>query len=204
MRQAILVYLIIVPALFAPGQTTVIAGKLAGKFFKSSEDYLAGKSIDGAELNTWKEYASSVEMTENGVKQKVKISKLPYLWFCNSEGMLMRVFDGDLYYAVVTGPLSFYIKTSEGTVFLSGGNYTLTGKFSDSWPNEYYSLGPDGAIEKLKGKVLEDYLEKYGMKSQYDKDPQFKREAKDCVLCWQEKKTNKMIKYVKLLNEKMK
>ncbi len=190
---------------YANSQNQIVQGKHANRFFNSAEDYINDKPIDGVKLTKWKEYTSTVEYTEKGVDQKIKASKLSYSWFCNSEGMLMRVFDGDIYYAVVVGKMCFYIKSSEGTISKTGENsYVLSGKFSDSWPSEYYSLNTNGQIEKLKEKILEEYLEKNGLKDQYDNDPNYKRERKDCVLCWQEKKTNKMIKYIKLLNEKMK
>jgi len=187
-------------------QIIITAGKQANKFFKSYEDYKAGKPIEGTVLNNWKSYSSSVEMTENGTQQKVKVGKLPCAWFCNSDGMLMRVFDGDLYYLVIDGPLCFYIKCSEGTIVgpNPASEYNISGKFSDSWPNEYYSETPNGPIEKLKEKVLDPYLENYNLASKYENDPAYKRERKDCVLCWQSKKTNKMIKYVRLVNEKIK
>lgn len=174
-------------------------------FYKTPEDYLAGKPITGVTLTKWKDYSSTVEYTDNGTAQKEKVSKLQYNWFCNEGGILMRIYDGDLYYAVEIGPLCFYIKASMGTIRFGGkDNYSISGKFSDSWPDEYYSLTPTGHIEKFKEKILEEYLEKNNLKSEYDSDPDFKRQAKDCVLCWQSKKTNKMIKYTKLLNKKLK
>lgn len=203
MKKQIFVLFFLAISAFATSQITVTAGKHQYKFFKSYEDYKADKPVDGIKVNSCK--GSSVEYTENGTKQKCKASKLPYTWFCNDEGILMRVFDGDLYYVVVDGPLSFYIKSGDGTVSKpDNSDYVIGGKFSDSYPDEYYSLTPNGAIEKLKNKVLEEYLEKYNLTSQYENDPKYKREMKDCVMCWQNKKTNKKIKYIKLINEKMK
>ncbi len=173
----------------------------ANQFFKSAEDYINKKPVDGVKLVKWKAYSSSVEYTENGTTQKVKASKLPYNWFCNENGTLMRVLDGDIYYALAVGPLCFYISNNGGAVSEYG---SISGKFSDSWPDEYYSVTPTGPIEKLKPKILDDYLEQHNLKNQFDNDPKFRREAKDCVLCWQEKKTLKMLKYVKILNEKIK
>ena len=203
MKKQILLVLFIATAFFVNAQVTVTAGKHQYKFFKSYEDFKSDKPVDGIKVNSWK--SSNVEYIENGAKQKAKISKLPYVWFCNDEGMLMRVFDGDLYYVVADGPITFYIKASDGTVSKpDNSDYVITGALSDSWPTEYYSLTPNGQIEKLKDKVLEEYLAKYNLTSQYDNDPQYKREKKDCVMCWQNKKTDKKIKYIKLINEKMK
>lgn len=204
MKKTLIVIVLGLISCFSFSQITVVAGKHANKFFKSAEDFMNDKPIDGVKLTKWVDYSSSIEFSENGASQKVKISKLQYTWFCNYEGMLMRVFDGDLYYTVVIGKMCFYIKSNEGTISkTSEDTYVLSGKFSDSWPAEYYSLTSTGPIEKLKEKTLEEYLEKNGLKSQYDNDPKYQRERKDCVMCWQEKKTNKMIKYVKLLNGKL-
>src|SRR6267142_2785128 len=108
MKKLLILILVILVPLFGSAQNA----KSINKFFKSYEDYKADKPVDGVSLNAWKEFSSSVEMTENGTKQKIKVSKLLYPWFVTSEGFLMRVFDGDLYYVLVEGPLSFYIKCS--------------------------------------------------------------------------------------------
>ena len=203
MKKQILLLFFIAISAFANSQITVTAGKHQYKFFKSYEDYKSDKPVEGIKVSVVK--GSTVEYTESGTKKKEKASKLPYSWFCNSEGMLMRVFDGDLYFVVVDGPISFYMKSGDGTVSKpDNSDYVIGGKFSDSYPDEYYSLTPNGAIEKLKNKILDEYLEKYNLTSQYENDPKYKREMKDCVMCWANKKTNKKIKYIKLINEKMK
>ena len=192
MKKITLLMLFIVTATLLKAQIIVTAGKSQYKFFIFYEDYVAMKPVEGIKVN--KCNASTVEYTENGTKQKAKASKLPYGWFGNEEGMLMRVFDGDLYYVVVDGPLTFYIKTSDGTASKPDNmDYIIQGRHSDTYPSEYYSLTPNGAIEKLKDKVLEEYLAKYNLTTQYENDPQYKREMKDCVMCWANKKTNKKI-----------
>lgn len=184
--------------------TYLVNAQTSHKFFNSYEDYVAGKAVEGVVLKKMKDFSSSIEITENGTDQKVKASALKYPWFQN-DYILIRAFDGDFYNVVVAGKLCFYIKVGEAGVYNNGkGGFTFSPKFSDSWPDEYYSVGTNGPIEKLKGKILEEYLEKNGLLSQYENDPLFKREAKDCVRCWQEKKTKKNIKYVTLLNEKLK
>lgn len=181
----------------------VTVGKHAKKFFKSYEDYLADTPIEGVKLIELK--PSSLKYSDNGTDQKVKASKLTYNWFCNEDGILMRVFDGDIYYVVVDGPISFYIKRNEGTVVKPDKqDYNIGGELSDSYPKEYYSLTPNGPIEKLKESILEEYLDKYNLRKNYDTDPAYKREARDCVMCWQNKKTNNQIKYIKIINSKMK
>ncbi|MBI3518113.1 MAG: hypothetical protein HY062_01980 [Bacteroidetes bacterium] len=203
MKKQILLIIFVTLTFFINAQILITAGKHQYDFFKSYEDYKADKAVDGIQVTICK--GSNIEYTENGAKKKSKASKLPYSWFCNSEGMLMRVFDGDLYYVVVDGAVSFYIKVSEGTISKpDNADYIISGDVSNTWPNEYYSLTPNGTIEKLKDKILEEYLEKYNLTSQYENDPNYKRQAKDCVMCWANKKTNKKIKYTKLINEKIK
>ena len=203
MKKQLFLLFFIAISVFAYSQITVTAGKHQYKFFKTYEDYKSDKPVEGIKVNNCQ--GTSVEYIENGTKQKCKASKLPYSWFCNNEGMLMRVFDGDLFYVVADGAICFYIKVGDGTVSKpDNSDYIIGGKFSDSYPSEYYSLTPNGVIEKLKDKVLEEYLEKYNLTSQYENDPKYKREMKDCVMCWANKKTNKKIKYIKLINEKAK
>lgn len=201
MKKRILLLFFTVLATLTNAQYQVTAGKHQYKFFKSYEDYKADKPVEGIKVNSCR--GTKVEYTENGVTQKCKASKLPYAWFCNEEGMLMRVSEGDLYYVIVDGSISVYINAGDGTVSKpDNADYILTGKVSDSFPELHYSLSANGKIEKLKDSVLEEYLEKHKLTSQYENDPKYKRERKDCVMCWQNKKANKKIKYIKLINEK--
>jgi hypothetical protein len=182
---------------------TVTVGQNAKNFFNSYGDYLANKPVEGIKLIQLN--SSSVKISEKGSELKVKASKLQYNWFCDEYGILMRIFEGDIYYVIVDGPFSFYINRGQGTVVKDDNSkYHIVGELSDSYPSEYYSLTPNGSISKLKESVLEEYLEKYSLLEDYKEDPAFKRERKDCVMCWQNKKTNKQIKYIKILNTKLK
>lgn len=176
--------------------------KNAARFFASYEDFRADKPVEGPTVIKFT--SKNAEVKTNGITEKVKISKLPHAWFVNADGMLMRIYEGDLYYMLVDGPVSFYIKASEGSAGYAKDGFFIANKYTDQWPMEYYSETATGEVKKLKQKHLDVYLEKYGLEKQYDKDPEFKREMKDCVLCWQAKKTNKMIKYIQIVNEKMK
>lgn len=202
MKKIILSLLFVAVTAFVNGQTKT-KEPIYNKFFKSYEDYKANKGVDGMKFINLK--GTTIEYNENGIVQKQKPSKLPYAWYTDHNEILMRVFDGDLYYVLADGAVCFYIKVGDGTVsYGSDSDYSIGGKFSDSYPTEYFSLTPNGVIEKLKDKVLEEYLEKYNLTSQYENDPKYKREMKDCVMCWANKKTNKKIKYIKLINEKVK
>jgi hypothetical protein len=173
------------------------------KFFNSYQDYKDHKPIAGITVNQVEK--GSVEIINNGKTERVKPSKLPSTIFTNINGMLMRVFDNDIYYVIVDGPLCYYVKRSESQVGYSGpGQLSVTRNSPDDFAAvDYYSETITGEIKKLKDKVLDEYLEKYNLKSQYDKDD-VKREAKDSVDGYKSKLKTKIAKYVKLINEKMK
>lgn len=202
MKKQILSLLFVAFIAITNGQTKS-NDPIYNKFFKTYEDYKANKGVDGMKFINLK--GTTVEYSENGTIQKQKPSKLAYAWYTDHNGMLMRVFDGDLYFVLADGAICFYIRVGDGTVsYSSDSDYSIGGKFTDSYPEEYYSLTINGAIEKLKNKVLEEYLEKYNLTSQYEDDPKYKRERSDNVMGWANKKTNKKIKYIKLINEKIK
>jgi hypothetical protein len=202
MKKQILSLLFVAFIAITNGQTKS-NDPIYNKFFKTYEDYKANKGVDGMKFINLK--GTTVEYSENGTMQKQKPSKLAYAWYTDHNGMLMRVFDGDLYYVLADGAICFYIRVGDGTVsYSSDSDYSIGGKFTDSYPEEYYSLTINGAIEKLKNKVLEESLEKYNLTSQYENDPKYKRERSDNVMGWANKKTNKKIKYIKLINEKVK
>lgn len=190
-------------AVTAQGQIKITAGKNANNFFTSYEDYKAEKPIADMKLKSYK--GSTIEFVQNGTEQKQKGSKITYQWFCNETGILMRVFDGDVYFMVVDGPLCYYVKRSEGTVMKPDGeDYRFSPATSDPFLPEYYSEGPSGEIKKLKESVMDSYLEKYNLKKDFEADPAYKREAKDCVWCYKNKLHCRNVKYIKLINEKMK
>lgn len=202
MKKLFISLILVAITTFVNGQTKT-KDPIYNKFFKTYEDYKANKGVDGMKFINLK--GTTIEYSENGTAQKQKPSKLPYTWYTDHNEILMRVFDGDLYYVLADGAVCFYIKVGDGTVsYGSDSDYSIGGKFSDSYPEEYYSLTPNGAIEKLKDKILDEYLTKYNLTSQYENDPKYKRERSDNVMGWANKKTNKKIKYIKSINEKVK
>lgn len=200
MKKQILSLLFIGVIAFANGQTKPNDDS---KFFNSYQDYKDHKPIAGITVNQVEK--TSVEINNNGKTERVKASKLPSAFFTNINGMLMRVFDNDIYYVIVDGPLCYYIKRSESQVGYSGpGQLSVTRNSPDDFAAaDYYSETINGEIKKLKDKVLDEYLEKANLKSQYEKDD-VKREAKDSVDGYKSKLKTKTAKYVKLINEKIK
>lgn len=173
------------------------------KVYSTIDDYRSGKSVEGVLINNVDK--GGVELLKNGVKEKFKASKFPYTYFTKDNGMLMRVFDGDIYYVLVEGALCYYIKIKEGQVSYSGPGTFYVNRYmpSDYVPTDYYSETLTGEIKKLKDKDFDEYLERQGLKTQYESD-KTKREAKDSVDDYKMKLKNKLAKYFRLLNEKLK
>lgn len=184
--------------------------KRVNKFFTSYNDYVNDKSIEGIKLKSLGHYGTTIELEKNGVIEKIKESKNPYTWFCNEQGILMRVFDGNLYYVIIDGPICYYVKKEQAW---AGFNVNVTlNKVEDEiyvMPTgnepykEYYSETINGEIKVFKNSMFDEYLEKYGLKEQYEAE-KLKREVKDSVLDYKNKEWRKKNRYKKLINEKMK
>ncbi|MBS1650931.1 MAG: hypothetical protein JSU07_02880 [Bacteroidetes bacterium] len=200
MKKIILSLLIILLTNISFSQTKTVS---PNKVFASIEDYKINKPIDG--ISVYNVDKSGIELNKNGEKEKFKPSKFPYTYFTKENGMLMRIFDGDMYYVLVEGSLCYYIKIKEGQVSYSGPGTFYVNRYSpsDFVPTDYYSEGLNGEIKKLKDKDFETYLGKNGLAAQYEED-KTKREAKDSVDEYKMKLKNKTAKYFKLINEKMK
>lgn len=200
MRKVVYSLLAVVLTTFCYSQTDK---SKQNRVYTSYEDYKSGKSVDDVLINNVDK--SGVELLKNGVKEKFKASKFPYPYFTKDNGMLMRIFDGDMYYVLVEGALCYYIKIKDGQVSYSGPGTFYVNRYmpSDYVPTDYYSETLTGEIKKLKDSEFENYLEKQGLKSQYESD-KVKREAKDSVDDYKIKLKNKLAKYFRLLNEKLK
>lgn len=172
-------------------------------FFKSYEDFIAQKPVEGIKLERMSEYGWNVEVNQNGKVEKIKDSKIPYAWFCKGYN-LMRVYEKEIYYVIDIGQLCFYVRCRESSIKMyDDGTYYMSPSEGEVF-KEYYSEGINGEIKVLKDKVFEDYLEKYGLKEAFDKEKKPKREMKDSVLGYKNKEWNVVIKYKKLLIQKMK
>lgn len=200
MKKIILSLFVIIVSTISYSQTKVVN---PNKVYASIEDYKATKSVEGVSINNVDK--NGIELIKNGEKEKFKASKFPYPYFTKDNGMLMRIFDGEMYYVLVEGALCYYIKIKDGQVSYSGAGTFYVNRYAqdDYVPTDYYSEGLTGEIKKLKDKDLDDYLEKQGLKSQYEAD-KTKREARDSVDDYKMKLKNKIAKYFRLLNEKMK
>lgn len=214
MKNIILVAFILFSGIFVNAQTeTNIAFNkdMGGKVFNSYEDFIAKKPIDGINIKCYtKNYGSDtyskLVITKDGTEEIVKDSKLTYSWFCDGAGNLLRVFDGNVYFVIDIGPICFYYRCREAGVSYQDGVYYCSpfGLPPDQVFREYYSEKITGEIVVLKDKVWDAWLEKYGLKDQFEAEKSPKREIKDSVTGYEDKKRRIKTKYKKLLNQKMK
>lgn len=200
MKKITFGFFALVWATFCFGQTNKLK---ENKVYATVEDYKESKPVEGVLVNNVDK--GGVELLKGGIKEKFKASKFPYTYFTKDNGMLMRVFDGDIYYVLIEGALCYYIKIKEGQVSYSGPGTFYVNRYmpSDYVPTDYYSETLTGEIKKLKDKDFDEYLEKQGLKTQYESD-KTKREARDSVDDYKMKLKNKLAKYFRLLNEKLK
>jgi hypothetical protein len=204
MKKISLIILMSIVSLLLNAQRDVVVGKHPNKFFNSYEDYKADKPIAGVVLTKWNDYSPfKSEISENGKTVTLKDLKGKYLWFCDDQGVLIRFYDNDLYHVIIDGGFTYYVVSSKSRVARYGDSEFDLSSRLDSPLADRYSETPNGEIKKFKMSILMEYLEKYGLKEQYDSD-KIKREAKDNVGMYELKQQTKMLKYIKLLNEKMK
>lgn len=189
-------------------QTSFKIDSRARKFYKSFDDYKADKAIEGIKLKELYFFGTTIEIENNGKIEKIKESKNPYSWFCDTEGLLMRVVDGTLYYVLTEGPICHYVKKEQAWVGYNIVNGAFDGVLLYSPTGnepykEYYSETINGEVKQFKDKMFDELLEKYGLKEQYEAD-KLKREMKDSVMDYKNKEWRKRLKYKKLINDKMK
>jgi hypothetical protein len=176
-------------------------------FYKTADDYYNNNPVKNME---WVPYSYSMilgsekfEVINNGNKEKVKISESGYDWMSNENGMLMRKFDKDFYIVVLNGPLCYYVQYQYGNVVEhSDGTYYFSSSLSDRKFFDFYSETLKGDVIKWKDKVLDTYLEQFGLMQQY-KDEKIKREMRDSVDDYMSKEKNKLVKYLKMVNLKL-
>lgn len=190
-------------------------GQTNNKFYASIEDYKNNKPMDGYEIgmNSWRMTmgSESFELKENGTSDRKKLSKLPADLFTYNNS-LMRRFDGHCYYVLISGPICYYILKNEADVYKGANNnfmvahipnFDANGKDIAGNPDDYYSETIAGEISKLKNKILEKYLTQHSLLESFEKDKP-KREAKDSKDSYNTKEIARVVKYLGMINEKMK
>ena len=194
---AALFLLITGPAVFAQSATSNACNK---SFYKSYEDYKNGVAVEGVSV-VRQEY-SIIYFTQNGTEQRVGPNKLPYQWFCNQSGTLMRVVENRMYYVLADGAVCLYIEADENTVSkrIPRGDYQISNAYVGRYPAEFYSLTANGKIEKLKMKTFNTILEKYSLKSQFEEDTEYKKIYGDGPFDILNKESNKILKFINMIN----
>lgn len=186
-----------------------------GSLYNSLEDYKAKKSVLSYSVMpaTWKSGIGgkeSVEINKSGSKDRIKLGELPATFLTelpeSEGGVIMRVYNNELYYVLAEGPICYYVKKSDADVYeLHGPSFyskqITTGKYFYSKGDgitDYYSEGITAEIKKLKESDLEKKIEVKGLKSQCENDKP-KREKKDSVNDYITKTKNWTAKYIKML-----
>ncbi|MCD6019492.1 MAG: hypothetical protein K0S53_2613 [Bacteroidetes bacterium] len=182
---------------------TIKVPKTAGKFYKTFEDFENNKPVEGINFVNITPRALSIEVNKGGQVEKLKDSEIPYEWFCDYFGNLIRVYDKEMYYVIIDGPLCHFVRCAEANVIPTQTENLIFSPKPDEVFKEYYSEKIDGEIKKFKDSMFDEYLEKFALKEQF-KEEKLKREAKDSVLDYKNKEWNKRYKYKLLINEKLK
>lgn len=179
MKKPISTLFIVLIAAFVFGQN--------GKFYASLDDFKNDKPASGVEVvnGSWQMLlgSESIKVVSGGKTDRQKISNLPYDFFTYDNGLMMRN-GGKMYMVLVTGPFCLY---------------TLFTRQADL----HYSETIKGEVMSFNEGKLKKYLEQYGLLEAFKKDKP-KREMRDNVDDYFNKQVDWYIKYIKLLNQKMK
>jgi hypothetical protein len=174
-----------------------------GHFYATYQDYLDGRALPGVKQIHIDR--TRVEIDNNGQQSRVKISQLPAPFFVSTGGTLMRVYDKELYYVVVEGPLCYCFRNNPAIAGYNAETGGISvGRYSqdDGLGKEYYSETASGDIKRLTRGVMNQYLAQYGLTGTYKSD-KVTREFKDSVDEYKSKQCTKTAKYIVLINEKM-
>lgn len=185
-----------------PGKTLKVP-KTGGRFYKTYTDFINKKPIDSVYITDIVHLGWSIQIKKGNNTEKIKEGKIPYEWFCDFFGNLVRVYDGKTYYVMTDGPVCHYIGCREVTIIPTQTEDLIFSRKPDEVYREYYSEKIDGEILPFKEKMFDDYLEKTGLAERF-KEEKLEREMKNSVLDYKNKEWNKRYKYKLLINEKLK
>ncbi len=167
--------------------------KSHGHFYKTLQDYIDDKPIQGVRIKT-RSFSSIpgkmsfklIDDAGNVTKESTKDLPSDLFTYKSDEysaPYIVRIIDKKPYIVLAVGKLNYYSLYYEQQ-------------------SRYYSEGWDGKLQKFKENDLEEYLEKYNLLEDYKNDKP-KREFKDDVNGYFNKTLNWQIKYFNLLNKKM-
>lgn len=179
----------------------------AGYMYNSLKDYYDNKPIANLRMKhtsfTYDDVSGErMIFIENGVEKKFNAKDMEGKVISTSEGFAVRIQDKHCYILVIDGPICYYW-SMQGSVYRRGENQFYFVENLEGKTIDHYSLTNSGVITKLENKEYNSWLEKYGLKEQYDSE-KIKREMKDTVTGYMNKEQAKKIKYLLLINEKMK
>lgn len=199
MKKIIISSLLIICSMSSFGQNE------DGKLYKNYEDYTANKPIEGYSVVKGSFVmnfgAKSFKLNNNGKLKQTNLKKFPSPLFIQEKGgMLMRIFDNQLYYVIASGAICLYINNAQGRVYIDDeNNYIFSFPYTGLEPKNYYSETITGEIKKLNNKILKGLLEEKGLLADFENEKPILKGTHNS----DDIKTKKMvriIKYIKLIN----
>ncbi len=154
------------------------------KFYKSIEDARANKFIDGYEIESksWEMGFGKESFTvkSNSSSKKTKLKELPSEFY-SYDGAILKTVDNKACIVLIEGKYSYYSEYGQQAV-------------------TYYTEPKNGEVLSFSEKAFKKLLKTYRLLDNYEADEP-KREKKDSVNDWFNKKLSRTVKYFKLLNE---
>jgi hypothetical protein len=174
--------------------STITVGQSGFKFYATIDDYKNNNPISGYEIvkNSWAAILGkeTFKIIQDGVQVRKNLSELPSELYTyaplndRNKVMLMRTFEKDSHVVLAEGAFCYYTWI--------GDNRGL-----------YYSETITGKLKRFSEKAFKPYLVKYDLWESYENDKP-KREPKEYIDSYFTRLVERDIKYVNLLNEKMK
>jgi len=201
MRKVFLAILVLLSSSMIFGQKVN-----TGRVYKTYQDYLDNNPVKGYAIikDSWSSVFGTnfLYIEKNGVKAKVKTTELPGNFYTeDSAGLLVRVYEKDIYVVVVEGQICYYVSRTEGKTTHEGNSWYFDVPFKESNPmRDFYSETITGEVKKLSGSELGKLLEEKGLKKRYEAAKP-KREFKDTVNGYETKLKRRIIKFITLYNQ---
>jgi hypothetical protein len=171
--------------------------------YNTAEDYYNNNPIPNMEWHVWNS-GSQIEIARYGHNDMERLSEVSNFWYSDQNGFLVRNFQNRLYRVVVDGPMCYYVEVFNGEVYK---DTDTTFYFSPSPGSgkyfEYYSMSVKSDLKVWSDKIFENYLKDFGLYDQY-KSEIVPRYTKDSVWDLETRRINKKLKFLRMVNAKLK
>jgi len=171
--------------------------------YNSVEDYYINNPNPNMEWYVWNS-GSKIEIARYGHKDMEWLSEISNFWFSDQNGLLVRNFQNKLYRVVVDGPICYYVEVFNGEVYKdTDSTFAFFPSPGSGKYFEYYSMTVKGDLKTDFDKILEKYLKDFGLYEQF-KSEIVPRYTKDSVWDLETRRINKNLKYLRMVNAKLK